>query len=262
MKIETSALLIAGFLALPNYSIAQRTSRNLNMGETSLVELEVRRWQPNLAYKFTPTDGSGETVDSLLDLSLLHENGHDYHVTVGITGRMKVRFRWLAARYEAVTDGVSDYLISGTLFPAESPMNSALDLEQLRTGLEYYLIRKRYGYLAVFGEWARFEVDSAYESGALKKMLPKFTKNLPLFGAKTRLYLTPAVALTMEASGFRSSSETSVSDYDLSITYNATRRFGVSYGYRYTYNRFGGVDANGVRVHRRNGQYFGIVVRY
>ena len=257
-----TTLLIAWLLALPNFSIAQRMSRNLNMGETSLVEVEARRWRPNLKYKFTPLDGNVETVGSLLDLSLLHENGHDYHVTVGVTGRMKVRFLWLAARSEAVTNAASDYWISGALFPTESPISSAIDLEQLRTGLEYYLIRKRYGYVAVFGEWARFQVDSTHESGALKKILPKFTKNLPLFGAKTRLYLTPAVALTMEAAGFRGGSETSVSDYDVSITYNATRRFGVSYGYRYTYNRFGGADADGVQTHRLNGQYFGIVVRY
>jgi hypothetical protein len=139
---------------------------------------------------------------------------------------------------------------------------TTLELEETRGGAEVDLVQGDYGFLAITGEYGRFEARPTFESGSASTGEP-LRIDFPLFGIKGRAYMTPALALSVEWMGWKSDSEGVWTDFDASATYNAGRNIGVSYGYRNSYYRFKTIEAAGDRaVMRVSGQYLAITVRF
>lgn len=244
------------------YAQAQRGSANL--GEQSTVEFELRRWRSDLVseLRFSVPGTLGTDFDPVADLGLPSERTFDYHFVVRLTNRIRIRANWFRVSYAADNVVESPLIIAGDFYPAGAIVTSGLELEQRRGGLEFDLVRGEYGWLAVAGEWARFTADNAYRSEAQRTIPLPLQMDLPLFGLKTRIYLTPALAFSVEGLGMKRESIGVMTDFDASVTYNAIPNLAFSYGYRDSYNRFKEYEPASRSIYRLKGQYFSATVRF
>lgn len=242
---------------------AQR-GRSPNLGEQSRVEVDVRRWRSDLVseLRFSVPGTLGSDFSPVTDLGLPPERAFDYHFAVRLTDRIRIRGNWFRISYAADTVTNESYLISGDFYQAGTVMTTELELEQRRGGLSFALLTGEYGWLAVVGEWARFTADNAYRGDDKETVPLPLRMDLPLFGVKTRIYLTPALAVSIEGLGMKRESIGVMTDFDASVTYNAIPNLAFSYGYRNSYNRFKEDEPANRSIYRLKGQYFGVTVRF
>ena len=258
-------LWILSFLVLSGTSaFAQARRPNPNLGEQSRVEVDIRRWRSDLdsELRFSVPGTLGNDFDPVADLGLPAERLFDFHFGIRLAKRLRIRFNWFKGTYNADTVTSQTLIIDGDFYPSGNVVTSFLELEQRRGGLEFDVVRGDYGWLAVVGEWARFEANNAYHSNDVDTTIPPLRMSLPLFGVKTRIYLTPALAVSMEGLGMKRETIGVMTDFDTSITYNAIPSLALSYGYRNSYNRFKANEPASRTIYRLRGQYFGITVRF
>ncbi len=258
----TSVLALVMISGGSAFAQAQRPSPNF--GEQGTVELEVRRWRSDLVseLRFSVPGTFGTDFDPVADLGLPPERAFDYHFGVRITRRIRIRANWLRVSYAADTVAELPLIISGDFYPSGSIVTSMLELEQWRGGLEFDLLRGQYGWLAVVGEWARFSAKNAYSSPEQETIPLPLKMDLPFFGAMTRIYLTPALAVSIEGLGMKREAIGVMTDFDASVTYSVIPNLGFSYGYRNSYNRFKENEPASRSIYRLKGQYFSVTVRF
>ncbi|HEY7819248.1 MAG TPA: hypothetical protein VIG29_13570 [Vicinamibacteria bacterium] len=235
-----------------------------NNGERYRVEVQIRRWRSDLVSELELSSGglAGTPLDPFEDLGLQNERIFDYHFGVRVMGRVKLRGSWMKVKYEGEKGVESDLCVAGLCVPTGTSVTSTLELEETRGGAEVDLLQGTYGFLAIAGEYGRFEARPSFESGTASTG-EQLTIDFPLFGLKGRAYLTPALALTVEGMGWKNESEGVWTDFDASATYSAGRNFGISYGYRNAYWRFKSIEPLGDRaVMRVRGQYLAVTVRF
>ncbi len=235
-----------------------------NMGERYRVEVQLRRWRSDLIAELRLSGGgiAGTTLDPFEDLGLESERIFDYHFGVRIVGRVKLRGSWMKVKYQGEKAVESALCVAGVCVPAGGVVSTTLELEETRGGAEVDLLQGDYGFLAIAGEYGRFEARPTFESGSASAGEP-LRLDFPLFGIKGRAYLTPALGLSLEGMGWKKQSEGVWTDFDASATYSAGRNLGLSYGYRNSYYRFKSIESEGGRaVMRVRGQYFAVTVRF
>ena len=245
-------------------ALAQARRPSLNLGEQSRVEIDIRRWRSDLVseLRFSVPGTLGSDFDPVADLGLPAERLFDFHFGVRVVKRLRIRFNWFKVTYNADTVTSQALIIDGDFYASGNVVTSFLELEQRRGGVEFDLLRGEYGWLAVVGEWARFEANNAYQSNDADTTIPPLRMSLPLFGLKTRIYLTPALAVSVEGVGMKREAIGVMTDFDTSVTYNAIPNLAFSYGYRNSYNRFKEDEPASRAIYRLRGQYFGITVRF
>lgn len=247
-------------------AMAQAPARKTpNLGEQYRVEFHIRRWRSDLISELRLSGGGipGTTLDPFEDLGLENERIFDYHFGVRILGRVKLRGSWMKVKYLGDKAAESDICLAGLCVSPGGAMSTTLELEETRGGAEVDLVQGDYGFLAITGEYGRFEGRPTFESGASSAPTEPLRIDFPLFGVKGRAYLTPALALTVEGMGWKNEGEGVWTDFDASASYSAGRNLGFSYGYRNSYYRFKSLEPEGDRaVMRIRGQYFGITVRF
>lgn len=243
---------------------AQARRPDPNLGERSRIEVDVRRWRSDLVseLRFAAPGATGTDFDPVVDLGLPAERTFDYHFGVRITRRLRIRANWFRVEYASDTVTSRELVIAGEVLPPGNVVTSELELEQRRGGIEFDLLRGQYGWLAVTAEWSRFTAGNAYSSADGDNISAPLRMDLPLFGLKTRVYLTPALALSLEAMGMKRESTGVMTDLDASVTYNAIPNLAFSYGYRNSYNRFKENEPGSRSIYRIKGQYFGVIVRF
>jgi hypothetical protein len=239
-------------------------TRNPNLAENYRVEVQIRRWRSDLIseLRLSGAENPGTTLDPFEDLGLENERIYDYHFGARLASRLKLRGSWMKVKYQGETAAASELCVAGLCVPAGGSIGTTLELEETRGGAEVDLLQGAYGFLAVAGEYGRFEARPTFESAGASAGEP-LRVDFPLFGVKGRAYLTPALGLTVEAMGWKSESEGVWTDFDASATYSAGRNLGLSYGYRNSYVRFKYIEPEGDRaVMRVRGQYFAISIRF
>ena len=257
--------VLASMLLASAPSLAQSQSgKNPNMGESYRVEVQLRRWRSDLISELRLSGGGipGTTLEPFEDLGLENERIFDYHFAARIVRRVKLRGSWMKVKYQGETAAESALCVAGLCIPAGGGVSTTLELEETRGGAEVDLLQGDYGFLAIAGEYGRFEARPTFESGSASTGEP-LRIDFPLFGIKGRAYMTPALALSVEGMGWKSESEGVWTDFDASATYSAGRNLGFSYGYRNSYLRFKSIEPEGDRaVMRVRGQYFAVTVRF
>jgi hypothetical protein len=255
-----ASLLLA---SAPSMVLAQ-ARKSPNMGEGYRVEFEFRTWRSDLIaeLRLSGIAAPGTTVDPFEDLGLQNERIYDYHFRVRLVSRLKLRGSWMKVKYQGETSVASEVCVAGLCVPPGGGVSTTLELEETRGGAEVDLLQGEYGFLAIAGEYGRFEARPTFESGSESSGTP-LRVDFPLFGVKGRAYLTPALALSVEGMGWKSGDEGVWTDFDATATYNAGKNLGFSYGYRNSYVRFNYIEVVGDRaVMRVRGQYFGVTVRF
>ena len=246
-------------------SLAQaQAGQSPNLGEKYRVEVQLRRWRSDLISELdlSGAGNAGTPFDPFEDLGVENERIFDYHFAVRIMRRIKLRGSWLKVKYEGEKAVESALCVAGLCVPVGAPVSTTLELEETRGGAEVDLLHGEYGFLAIAGEYGRFEARPSFESAGASSGEP-LQIDFPLFGVKGRAYLTPALALTVEGMGWKNESEGVWTDFDASATYSAGKNLGFSYGYRNSYWRFRYIEPFGDRaVMRLRGQYFAVSVRF
>ncbi len=262
--VKTCILLVLFSMAETVATAQMRQRPSINYGERSTFEFELRRWRSDLVseMRLSNPDLIGSNFDPVLALGLPQQRTFDYHVGVRLTRRIKVRANWFRARYDADVIVSEALTISGTTFPTGATLTSFVELEQRRGGIHFDLWTGQYGYVAVAGEWARFRATTDFSSSGASVTPVPLTMDLPIFGLASRLYLTPALAVSAEALGMKREEIGVMTDVDISVTYNAVPSLGFSYGYRNSYNRFKNVEPESRAIFRLRGQYFGVTIRF
>ncbi len=257
-------VLASMLLASAPSAARAQAQKSPNMGEGYRVEFEFRAWRSDLIaeLRLSGIGNPGTTVDPFEDLGVENERIYDYHFRIRLVSRLKLRGSWMKVKYQGETAVGSAVCLAGLCVPAGGGVSTTLELEETRGGAEVNLLQGDYGFLAIAGEYGRFEARPTFESGSESSGEP-LRVDFPLFGVKGRAYLTPALALSVEGMGWKSGSEGVWTDFDASATYNAGKNLGFSYGYRNTYVRFNYIEPVGDRaVMRVRGQYFGVTVRF
>ena len=235
------------------------------MGETFKAEFEFRRWRAELASEVRLSGDviSGSTFDAAVELGLPSERIWDYHLAVRVLKRLKVRGSWYKFDYLGESISSENRAVSGLEVQAGMTLASAFEFEEQRGGAEFDIFQGLYGYLAIVSEFARFNARPSFESSEGEVSQEALRIQLPVFGAKGRAYLTPALSVTVEAVGMKRQSEGVMTDFEVQATYNAIPNLGFSYGYRNSYKRMNTIEESGGRaVFRHRGQYFGVLVRF
>ncbi|HSF20152.1 MAG TPA: hypothetical protein VLK65_31845 [Vicinamibacteria bacterium] len=262
--IPLRALLFCS-IVLAGEVVSAQGRRSPNLGELSTIELEVRRWRGDLDSELRLSgDGiPGSTLDPAADLGIPAERTWDYRLGLRITNRLRLRGAWFRTKYESEIVLTKDIAIGGLEVPRGAVLESFLELEQVQAGAEFALVRGVYGFISVVGLYERFQARSRFQSEGTTTEPEPLRIELPVFGFKGRVYLTPALAVTAEGLGMKRESEGVVTDVDVMATYNFIPNVAFSYGYRNSYNRVKSVEEVDDRaVFRMRGQYFGVTVRF
>ncbi len=263
--MNRGVFVLASLVLASAPSFAQApAAQSPNLGERYRIEFQVRWGRSDLISELRLSGGgnAGTTLDPVEDLGLENERFFDYHFGVRLHGRLKLRGSWLKVKYEGEKAVDSALCAAGLCVPAGATVSTTIELEETRGGAEVDVLQGNYGFLAIAGEYGRYEARPSFESGGVSSGEP-FRIDFPLFGVKGRAYLTPALAVSVEGMGWKNESEGVWTDFDASATYSAGRNLGFSYGYRNSYVRFKSIEAAGDRaVMRVRGQYFGVTVRF
>ena len=263
--VRNSLVAAALWLTTAGTPSAQTARGNPNLGEIGRVEFELRRWRSDLVSELRLSDSGvpGTTVDAPDDLGFPAERTWDYHFLIRLSSRLKARGNWFKVVYDGQATPVDELCIGGLCTPAGSELSSGLELEMVQAGVEFDVLHGNYGFVAVVGEYARFDMRPSFDSSAGSVTPLPEQIQLPLFGVKGRVYLTPALAVSVEGVGMKRQSEGVMTDFDASATYNMVKNLAVSYGYRNSYNRFTPLETTGDRgTVRLRGQYFSVIVRF
>jgi hypothetical protein len=266
MKLLLLRILVAvALVSSPSALFAQARRGTFNMGEMYHVEFEFRRWRADLASEIRLSGAGvpGASLDAAADLGLPRERLWDYRLGFRLLRRLKIRGAWYKVEYFGESVGSEDRAVAGLEVPAGTTLASTFEFEERRGGAEFDILQGLYGYLAVVGEYARFDASPTFESSSEEASPERLRIQLPVFGVKGRAYLTPALSLTVEAVGMKRESKGVMTNFEALATYNAIPNLAFTYGYRNSYNRVKTVEEIGDRaVFRLKGQFFAVTVRF
>ncbi|MFQ5792477.1 MAG: hypothetical protein ACE5JI_18560 [Acidobacteriota bacterium] len=245
-------------LALP-LAAAPAYGQTPGFGEESRFEIEIRRWRPALVSELE-LGGASTPVSPSQDLGVGDEREIEYRVFLRLARRLKVRGSRVAFEYEGATSLGTGVSFAGLDFPPGAVVETTLPVEQIKGGVEVDLVSHPYGFLAVVADISRLEArpelvsaDVGMASGGPIRV------QLLTLGLRGRVYLTPALSLTAEASGMKRESEGVITDVEGVITYNLSRNFALSFGYRNSYTRWN--EGGDRATFRLRGNFFSVSFR-
>ncbi len=232
-------------------------------GEGHVFEIEHRRWRPTLVSNFEVggEDIPATPISPTEDLGLSsNERKVEIRGFLRLGRRIKLRASRVSFDYQASKPLDRSIAFAGIEFPEGAIVETTLDLKYLKWGAEVDLISSRagYGFLAVVADYSSLEatpeLTSAEAGGASSGAI---RVGLGTLGAKCRIYLTPTVSVTAEASGMKWGGNV-MTDLEGSIMYSLTRSVAISYGYRNHYTKW--LEGSDLAVFRLRGYYFSLIV--
>ena len=265
MILGRTGVLLVFFVLSVGYASAQQRrapgkAAGTGYGEFFRVEFQYRNW--NAKHTTELEIGPDSTNISLGDdLNLPDERINAFMGTVRILRFLKARGSYLKRDYEGSATIRRDRTIGGVTFPALTDMDTALTIEYTTIGAEGDLYETREFIFSVVGDYTRFRADTAIRgSNGGSAALGRREVALLTLGLKVKLYLTPAAAVVLEASGMRKGGTGALTNLDATFFYNFNKSFAVSLGYE---NRYARIDRPGRReIFRLAGAYFGVAARF
>ena len=265
MKVGRTGLFLTLVLLSGDYANAQQRrspgkTAGTGYGEFFRVEFQYRNWN---AKHITELEIGPDSTNISLgdDLNLPDERINVFMGTVRIMRFLKARGSYLKREYDGSATIRRDLTIGGVTFPALTDMDTALTIEYTTIGAEGELYATREFIFSVVGDYTRFRADSLITgSNRGAAALGRREVALLTLGLKVKVYLTPAAAVALEASGMKKGGTGVLTNLDATFFYNFNQYFAVSAGYQ---NRYARIDQPGRReIFRLAGGYFGVVARF
>jgi hypothetical protein len=152
-----------------------------------------------------------------------------------------------------------DITFSGVTFLEGTEVLTTMTLEHIKGGVEVDIFALTEGFLAVVADYSSFKAKPVALSSAEDDVEETLEVALITLGLKGRLYLTPGLALTAEATGMKKDGSGVITDFEGVITYNLSRNIGVSFGYRNYYTKW---LKEGRATFRMEGYFFSGSIRF
>lgn len=233
-----------------------QAAAQIGLGESARFEFELRRWRPRFRSEIKV---GGDSIDPKVDLGWSDPRDFEYLGFLRLGRWIKIRGSGTLFKFEAVKTLEREITYGGITFPEGSTVESSMDLKYFKGGVEVELYRFREGFISVFADYSVFEAEpiiGSPEEGVANA--GKQEIKLPTFGAKIRLYLTPALAITLEGEGMKKDGTGVITDWYAAASYSLGANFSIAFGYRNLYAKW---LEGGRATYRLEGYYFSGSIR-
>jgi hypothetical protein len=228
----------------------------IGLGEGNRVEFEVRRWRPKFSSEMQV---GGPLVYVQDDLGVEDERNQEYRGFVRFGRWVKVHASTFKFDFQGLSTLERDITFSGQTFAEGTEVSTTMTLEHVKGGVEVDIFALQEGFLAIVADYSSFKAKPIALSSADMEAEETLEVALLTLGVKGRLYLTPGLAITAEATGMKKDGSGVITDFEGAITYNLSRNFGVSFGYRNYYAKW---LKGGRATFRMEGYYFSGSIRF
>jgi hypothetical protein len=264
-------LAVAAMLfCLPALAAAQpgpdKNDDKAGVGERYWVEFTATWWQPDLT-GFVGSDRlglAGTSIDFLTDLGFDSVRQNDIRFVLRPAKKHKLRVQYTPASFTGQNVLTREVTFAGLVYPISLPIESRLSWNVLRVGYEWDFFYRPRGFVGLIVETGITELEAGLDSFLASG---EVTGSAPLvaFGLAGRVYPVKHLAIHLEGTGLKLTDLEpnhffQTMSLDMSATYNITRNFGVSGGWRRSNTELridedrGKLDFSGI--------WFGGVVRY
>lgn len=244
-------LFLAVFVLTGDWAHGQ----TVGLGESNRFEFELRRWRPRFRSELKV---DGDSIDPKEDLGLTDPRDFEYKGFVRFGRWVKIRGSGAVFNFESTATLRREITYAGVTFPEATTVSTNMDLRFIKGGVEVDVYAFREGFVAVMADYAVFEAEPTIGVSEARSSAGKLEVKLPTVGLKTRLYLTPALALTVEGEGMKKDDTGVITDFEGVVTYNLGRSFAVSFGYRNLYAKW---LKDGRATFRLEGYFFSGAIR-
>jgi hypothetical protein len=226
------------------------------MGEGNMFEFELRQWRPNFGSQL---EVGGSLIRMEEDLGVQDEREFEYRGFLRFGRWVKVRGSGIRLDYGGSSTLGREITFHQVTFPEGTTVETSMRIENIKGGVEVDIFALQEGFLAVVADYSSFKAKPISLSSPEAQAEKALDLALLTLGLKGRIYLTPALALTAEASGMKRESSGVITDFEGVITYNLSRNLGVSFGYRNLYAKW---LKEGRATFRLEGYFFSGTVRF
>lgn len=246
------------FLALVALMAGRASGQSLGLGESNRFEFELRRWRATLESELQI--GGSEPINPSTDLGVSDLRDNEYRGFLRFGRWVKIRGSYVRFKYQGTKVVEKDLDFASVTFPEGTEVATSMQLEHLYAGAEIDILLLREGLLALLVDLARTDVQPILSSAMAEADGGKIRVQLLTLGLKGRVYLTPALALSAEFSGMKRGNM--ITDLEADITYNLSRNFGVSAGYRNLYTKWAAPEEDGRASWKVKGYFFSGIIRF
>jgi hypothetical protein len=226
----------------------------VGLGEEGRFEFEARRWRPKLSSEF----GDNPVFNLQDDLGVTDVKDQEYRILLRFGRWVKIRASGVSLDYQANKVLENDISFTAVDFPAGTSVATSMKIQNIKGGVEVDLLALREGFFAVVADYSSFKATPVLsapgaEAGEVMEVA------LVTLGIRGRIYLTPAFALTAEATGMKRESSGVITDFEGAATFNLSRNIGLTLGYRNLYCKW---LKGGRATFRLQGYYYGATIRF
>ena len=255
--------------AVPSIAEAQysvpRTSERAS-GETYWVEALGGFWNPTTQGSITSAEFgiSGTDIDFVDDLGFENKRFTDFRFIVKPGRKHKLRVAYVPVTFSSETVFRRTLIFNGQRYDVGLPVATAFDWKVWRFGYEWDFVSREKFFVGVILE-AKYTQINAELVSPINNEFTSAKGPIPSIGGIVRVYVVPQASITFELSGIKipridDKYEAKYIDWDLGGTYNITRNFGVTGGYRVMDVMFV-ADSDGGQMTLK-GPYFAGIVRF
>ena len=255
--------------AAPNVAEAQYSVPRTNeraIGETYWVEAMGGMWNPAPSGLIQSEQFGqvGDQIDFVDDLGFSKKRFTDFRFIVKPGRKHKLRVQYVPVSYTNEAIFTRPIVFNGQRYDVGLPVNTQFDWKVWRMGYEWDFVSRERFFVGVIFE-AKYTQVGAELVSPINSEFTSAKGPVPSIGGIARVYVLPAASVTFELSGIKipridDKYEAKYIDWDLAGSYNITRNFAVTAGYRVMDVMFI-ADKDGGEMTLK-GPYFGGIARF
>jgi len=243
-----------------------------SVGEQFHIEGSAAWWFPS-ADLVVSSGGSGALtglagtdIDAKNDLGLADKRVPQLSLVLRAARKHKFRLQYIPIEFEQTATLSRDVNFNGQRYRVGFPVNSSLKWQALRLSYEYDFVPRSRGFVGFIIEDKQTDVQVDLVTPFIPPQFAHAQAPIPSLGGIGRVYATPHVSITGEATFFKLPAgiteryEAHYVDIDIYGTFNATNNFGVQGGFRSMDLAYLFKADRGAFTMR--GIYLGVVARY
>lgn len=236
------------------------------VGESYWIEFSATWWKPGID-GLVSSDRLGlvgSQIDLVTDLAFKNSRHSDIRVVLRPARKHRFRLQYTPLEFSGESVLTRDITFAGQVYPVSVPVQSFLSWKVLRVGYEWDFFYRPRGFVGVLVEVRKTDftagIDSIVGGAEIFANAP-----LPALGVVGRAYPIRNLAVNFEVVALKLTDivqdvSFDMMDLEFSATYNVTRNFGVSGGWRRMNTDVTFEEDRGVLNFK--GLWFGGVVRY
>lgn len=232
-----AALVLAAF-ATPAFAQGSPAGSRPGVGETYWIEFTATWWKPDIEGSVSSDRLGliGSRIDFVSDLAFENSKHSDIRLVLRPARKHRFRFQYTPLEYAGNSVLSRDITFAGQVYPVSLPVESFLTWKVMRFGYEWDFFYRPRGFVGVLVEIRKTDLtaglNSIVGSGEIFGEAP-----IPALGVVGRVYPIRHLAVNFEVAGLKLTNiddkhDFKTLDLEFSGTYNFTRHFGVSGGWR------------------------------